>query len=445
MTILRLFLFFIASLIFSLGAFAAQAFASALGGAELSASPVAQPKMQSVAPSAAAPSKSKDWTLMVFMSGKNDLGRYVAQDINRMEMAGSGAGVNVVVQAATLEDGLGAVRYHITQDGNEAAIASQGERISVADMGGKAALSEFMKWAMRTYPAKKYALVIWSHGFGWDGQGAGGGEGKRALSPDMVTGNVLSDRELAEVLGSAAKTAGKPLDLLVTDACGMQMLSSLAELQGRVGVVVGSEDTVPADSGLPYQAIVSQLNQTPGQGAEELGRFITAAYRDLHPDHIGVSAVRTDRIEPFVGKLNAWIDALVSCGNHGRTAESVARLQGFYDYSRATDLSGTPLPKDIFQLVEAVTCDLKSAKLATPELTAAAEALEQYRQEIVLANSQDDLSGLSEYVPKDLYNSAYDDMTLSKISRWDDFLKWLLDPQYSYPLPKTAKGGQAAP
>ncbi|NLO91985.1 MAG: hypothetical protein GX410_08380 [Elusimicrobia bacterium] len=418
-------------------------FAASAAGVELSASAVAQPQMQALPAAEAAPAKASEWTMMVFMSGKNDLSRFVAQDINRMEMAGSGPGVNVVVQAATMNDGLGAVRYHITRDGNEGAIASRGERVQLADMGGKAALSEFMKWAMSAYPAKKYALIIWSHGFGWAG-GAQSGDGKRALSPDVATGSVLSDRELSEVLGSVAKASGKQLDLLVTDACGMQMLSSLAELQGKAGIVVGSEDTVPADSGLPYQYIIERLNDNPGQDAQELSRFIADAYRDLHPDHVGVSAVRTDRIGTFVQKLNNWIDLVVASGKHENIADSISRLPGFYDYARSADLSGTPQPKDIFQLVEAVTQDLLFAKLASPQLIAAAEELQQYRGKIVLANSQGDLSGLSEYVPKDLYNSAYDDMKLSKMSRWDDFMKWLLDPQYSYPMPKPGKGGGAA-
>ncbi|MFA5480532.1 MAG: hypothetical protein WC337_10965, partial [Candidatus Muiribacteriota bacterium] len=40
----------------------------------------------------------KEWTIMIFMNGDNDLEAYGTYDINEMEMVGSNENVNFVVQ-----------------------------------------------------------------------------------------------------------------------------------------------------------------------------------------------------------------------------------------------------------------------------------------------------------------------------------------------------------
>ncbi|HOX21914.1 MAG TPA: clostripain-related cysteine peptidase [Elusimicrobiales bacterium] len=375
---------------------------------------------------------AKDWTLMVFMSGRNNLASFTSQDINRLEQAGSGQNVNVVVQVATLDEGSGATRYHIVKDEDPKLVASKPIQIKEVDMGSKAALLDFAKWSVKNYPAQKYALVIWGHGFGWT-DSTKGNEGKQAVSPDMATGNSLSNKELASVLGSVSKAIGKPLDILATDACGMQMLSVVAELKKTVKIVLGSEDVVPADFGFSYDAIVKFLEDNAAASPEALAKFISEEYRNSHPEHIGVSAVNTAEVAGFIKVLNVWLDAVVATGKHGDISESVSLLPGLYEYSNASDMTSNPMSKDIFQLVEAVTDALKSVKAASPGLKAAAKAVMGYHSKVIISNSQGDLTGLAEYVPKELYNSAYDELFFSRASRWDDFVKWLLDSEYEYP------------
>jgi len=46
---------------------------------------------------------SKEWTIMVFINGKNNLEQYGLKDVNEMEMVGSGDKVNVVVELARIK------------------------------------------------------------------------------------------------------------------------------------------------------------------------------------------------------------------------------------------------------------------------------------------------------------------------------------------------------
>ena len=380
------------------------------------------------------PDVVKDWTLMVFMSGRNDLGQFTEQDINNLEQAGSGAGVNVAVQVATINGGPGATRYHVMRDTFPNRVSSIPSHVPNVDMGSKTAVADFVKWSVKNFPAKKYALVIWGHGFGWAENNYRSGDRKGAISSDSTTGSSLSSKELASVMASTAKAlGGRPLDMLVTDSCGMQMLSVVAELRKTVRLVIGSEDQVPADFGFPYGAIVRQLQANPAMTPAELSKLMAEQYRESHPDHVGVSVVDTSKVDGLIDKLNAWLDAVVALDKHSGVSDSITTLPGFYDYARAQDLTANPMSKDIFLLVEGVTESLRRAKQASPALLSAAAELMEFHSQVIVANSQGDLTGLSEYVPKELYNSAYDETRLSKVSKWDDFLKWLLDPEYEYP------------
>lgn len=50
-------------------------------------------------PEPAAPEKAgKEWTIMVFMNGKNDLSNFALNDLNEMEQEGSPENVNLVVE-----------------------------------------------------------------------------------------------------------------------------------------------------------------------------------------------------------------------------------------------------------------------------------------------------------------------------------------------------------
>ena len=47
--------------------------------------------------------------------------------------------------------------------GNYDVVEAMGE----CDMGNVDVLTDFVEWGAKTYPAKKYAVVIWNHGSGW--------------------------------------------------------------------------------------------------------------------------------------------------------------------------------------------------------------------------------------------------------------------------------------
>ena len=121
---------------------------------------------------AAAPQAK--WTVMVYMSGDNNLEDYIVKDLE-LELAGAGSNADVqIVALADRGPGYDKSRgdwqttklYHVTPGmtaDSASAVADWGER----DMGDKQTLTDFVSWSKANYPADHYALYFWGHGWSW--------------------------------------------------------------------------------------------------------------------------------------------------------------------------------------------------------------------------------------------------------------------------------------
>lgn len=127
--------------------------------------------------SSAAPAATAEWTILSFLSADNDLEKNALYDLNEMEAAGPGPNINIIVQLDRPQfgynDGVNswgeAVRLKIHKDNDPVRITSPvvmklGPNVNSGD---PKTLSDFIEWGVRNYPARRYILVLWSHGSGW--------------------------------------------------------------------------------------------------------------------------------------------------------------------------------------------------------------------------------------------------------------------------------------
>ena len=122
----------------------------------------------------AAPAAPAKWTVMVYMSGDNNLEDYIVKDLE-LELAALGSTPNVQVTAlADRGPGYDNSRgdwqttklFHPTQ-GMVADAAHQVADWGERNMGDPATLRDFVTWSKTNYPADHYALYFWGHGWGW--------------------------------------------------------------------------------------------------------------------------------------------------------------------------------------------------------------------------------------------------------------------------------------
>lgn len=409
--------------------------------------------------------QQKELTIMIFMNGKNNLADYVLKDINEMEVYGPRADMNIVVQAGRInytppsnpgypgwpggydpydpfpwspgyhpglppmysapEDraetaaasGLttftGVKRFLIQKDDSTSSIGSKEiETLEKSDMGDPQELVNFVLWAKKNFPARKYMLMVWNHGDGWK---------RKNIMPDLIkgissddeTGNEISTPELGQALSKMGK-----IDIYASDACLMQMLEVVYELKDSVPVIIGSEETEPGD-GWAYDYFLKKIHALSSLAPEAVAKAAVEAYGEYYTEKkqgVTQSAVRTAKIDELRYRLDLWADLAMKKITKEKLKESINKSLGF-------EASGS---RDMIDFL-----NIASADSGDQELIARAREIENFFNNSILiksiysGDSYKKASGLAVYVPAYSYDSKYDGLKLSSKGIWDDFLKWL--------------------
>ncbi len=291
-----------------------------------------------------------EWTVMVYLAGDNNLSTAGNKDLREMRAVGSTNAVNVVAEFDNAGD-RGTRRYHIQPGGEGETTVSLGE----TDSGDPAVLLDFVAWAAEHYPARRYALILWNHGGGWepaemdriarsvDARNYNTREvtersatplaraffrttletifslptpTERAICSDDGSGHSLDTIELGRVLEQAVDRLGQPLDLLGMDACLMSNLEVAYQARPFARTMVASEENEPND-GWPYDAVLRQLVAHPEMTTPDLAAHIVDAYIASYVDRgytgaVTQSAFDLSRVEDLALPLDDLAGALIA-------------------------------------------------------------------------------------------------------------------------------------
>ncbi len=219
------------------------------------------------------PEGAADWTVMIYMCG-SDLESQHAEgttDLKQMAAASLGSNVNVVVQTGGAEKwhGYGIKpnelgRYEI-KNGKVTKVAS----LPKASMGKSETLRDFVSWAAKNYPAKKYVIDFWNHG-----GGSVYGVCFDELYPDSL-GNV--DSLYASEIKKALSEAGVNFELFLFDTC-LSATIEMADTLSNFGKYMVASEEVLRGGCVSYDKWITSISQNPGQSGAELGKMITGFY-----------------------------------------------------------------------------------------------------------------------------------------------------------------------
>lgn len=299
-----------------------------------------------------------EWTYMVYMGADNNLSFAGLQDLNEMEKVGSNEKVNIVLQAefSTFFTDFNAEhpsysdfntdhpsyngdtrRFRIKKDMDPNAVDLEygttlgiNKQINMADPD---TLAEFIKWAAQTYPAKRYALVIWDHGAGWKAVGL-----VKGAVQDVGSDSFMSLPQLAQ----GVRDSGVHLDIINFDACLMAMYEVAYEFLGLADYMVFSEEVEPG-AGDPYDSILKALKENPGMDAAGLSTLIVdkyvASYADQRSQKITKSAVDMSKMEGLHSSVVQLAGAIVNNYETVSGAVGSARTNSQrYEYPTNLDL-----------------------------------------------------------------------------------------------------------
>ncbi|NLO91015.1 MAG: hypothetical protein GX410_03345 [Elusimicrobia bacterium] len=382
----------------------------------------AMPAMEKIA----SKNTVKDWTIMVFINGKNNLEKYGYMDVNEMEMVGSTDDKNVVVELGVPS---GSKRMLIVKDNDRQNITSPAvQTIAKADMGDYKHLADFVKWAKATYPAKHYMLTVWNHGAGWLKS-----KQSKGISYDDETRNHISTPQLAQAL---AMVGG--VDVYTSDACLMQMAEVVTELAPYAKYVVGSEETEGGD-GYTYNTMLTDLPSDPKEVALHVAKTANAYYSSDATQ----SVVDTSKVEKLPAALDAWTETVMTNLSTG-AVKNIARQTKSYAYADNKDLvdfvtraNGAMTSAYEAQIAElsARNDDASTREIAKLEgqiknITKAGDKLVQFlTSELVIGNftssNMKGSNGLAIYIPNYSTDKNYAELQWAQNSKWADFLKWM--------------------
>ncbi len=406
---------------------------------------------------------------MIYVATHSNVAGWGEKSIQNIKAAELGDSVQVVIQQTTPE---GTKRLHVKN--GETAESDMGNEV---DSGDADTLIDFAKWGKEVAPADKYALVLWSHGSGWEpGEIQGiklqktvaepvtveelsersAADGRynifftpsmreiieqedsfeRDIAFDNGTGHSLDTVELGKGLKRIKRSLKQPVDLLGMNACLMATVELVYQVKGSANVYVASEELMPAES-WPYTEILTKLGKKPSMGSVELGKLIVDEYTEFFKnldvdltergiDGATLTAVKIDGIEQLATATTALADGLMAdmAGHlnavwsaHRNTIQFQNNHQSYHLYDLGMFCSNLAqseeISADVKTAAESVVAILNDDAFILAEAHTAA--------------ADDGIMGLTTYLMQPVGNNElsqfYNRTEYAQVTGWDGFLQ----------------------
>lgn len=366
----------------------------------------------------------KEWTILVYLNGHNDLDSYGLLNMNQMEAVGSSDQVNIVVQWATMRANA-TKRYYITKDSDMVNVSSPVvHNPGLVDMGKRESLVEFIRWAKANYPAKHYLIDVWNHGSGWRKKIAG--EQIKDISFDDRFNSHITTEELGLAMQEAAQILEQPVDIYASDACLMAMAEVAGEMATSVRIFVGSQDLEPGE-GWPYREFLEAVTANPQADAAAVARMLTQAFFDSYQEggsnpqsDVTMSAWDMSRWQEFTAAARAFSQAMTQLPRSEKNSikRAIRASQNFYesDYRDLIDFLNQTEQAGVSATVHA---SLDTLRAATRNLVIMSLASEYYRGAF----------GVSIWLPTSPtvftnFQDRYRRLAFDQAAEWSNLLAW---------------------
>jgi hypothetical protein len=412
----------------------------------------------------------RNWTIMVYLAGDNNLDSAGLVDLKEMKTTGTTDKIAVLAQFDRAGAKRSTVRYCLKKGTTLAKDAV--EKLGETNTGDPKVLEEFVTWGVTNYPADHYLLVLWNHGAGWDDANIYEGDvfsdaappvsrksqpvatrgaasavktiplaqaragirnthralfsttvaaaiKQRGIAYDDQAQDFLDNIELKKVMTRIKKSLKHKIDILGMDACLMSMAEVAFQMRDVADYSVGSEESEPGD-GWPYDRILQALAGKPEMTPEELSETIVSSYLASYKagENVTQSAVKLAGIKPLTAAVDGLAKALKNILNEvpSRSALVNARSQ-VQEYSRPYD--------DYCDLLD--LCDLLDKGISDQAVKTACAAVKEAAAEAIVATGYkgpavDNSRGLSLYFPKRKLSPLYKTLDFTKKTTWDEFL-----------------------
>lgn len=224
------------------------------------------------------PTGPETWLVMMYQNADDEvLEEDIFYDLNEAEMVGSTDRVTIVSQMDRYNgafegdgDWTDTRRYLVKQDDDINTINSEElDNLGEVDSGNVQTLVDFATWAIQTYPATHYVLILSDHGAGWDGGWN---------DDDPVAGSSFKMQDIDNALGDIISQTGiGSFEVVGFDACLMGQLEVMSAIAPHARYAIGSEETEPS-LGWAYSSFLKELTDNPDMTGKEFSKAIVDSY-----------------------------------------------------------------------------------------------------------------------------------------------------------------------
>jgi len=358
-----------------------------------------------------------EWTFALYMSSGGDLDSWGDYSMDLLKSVDTSKSVNFL---AFWDKTDGPANLYKITEGTMTELTDFAYNGMEVNMGDPKILSAYFSYVSSKHKAPHIILDMWGHG-----------DDIRGMCKDTDTGtdvdvDYISHAELGDVL------AGKHVDVIAVDACGVGIIEAAHEYTIR-GVTaewfVAGENYVPLQ-GFQYDEIGKDLVANPAMTPEQLSKDIVMRYQDYYQGGwlTELSAIRLSAVPKVVDELwdvtsilmkemDTYRGLIASAKGHARMGWSQYGWEQFVDFPT------------VFEDIYSVAPKGSSLKIQTGELLDAIEEAVAY-----IGTSSPgyvwDFGGIAVFFPSsyksmtsnwNLYGELYPDLAFAQ-DGWLDFL-----------------------
>ena len=252
--------------------------------------------------------KNKEWTILIYANGSNELESEIWKSKLNLEKECDGKNVNIVMQISRAPQEIIKIIRNVNKEeeiwsGTKRYLLKDSQSTLIEDLGkinmaSHKTLYSFIEWGINNYPAKKYMLIISGHGF-------------LVATLSDICGEkpyTLGVYEMCTAINNINKNLKVNIDLLILDICNMNNIELIYELgketNNTVKNILTYIDSGPL-IGMPYDKIIKLVEQNNYNDTKELvGEIIEKI--QLQTVGIQVNHSKLKKIKHCLNKLGYY-------------------------------------------------------------------------------------------------------------------------------------------
>lgn len=258
-------------------------------------------------------------TLMIYMCGSDLESKYGtgSVDIDEILAASTSENLNIIIETGGSKDWTNPL---IREDSNQRFKVENGQLVLIKDdlgernMAEPSTLTDFINYSTEKFPANRYGLIMWNHGYG-------------ALEGIAKDEKFQGDTMELASLSKALEDSNTFFDFIGFDACFMSTIEVAYTLEDYADYLIASAEIEPF-AGWYYTNWISQLANNTSINTEDIGKIIVDDFvehntRGEIPEEAILAITDLTKINYAYNKLSnifEEINSQLSIGNYSDIA-----------------------------------------------------------------------------------------------------------------------------